>query len=113
MAEIGRWIGLPNTESMHCAPLAMISLASNPGRRYCKIRIREVENIRLPGRPYDLVLPFTTRFQITDMAEYLNDEQRTRIRRYLADVPRFEWQTWLVTAAVYGGWLAALRYHEA
>lgn len=48
------------------------------------------------------------------MADYLNEEQRDRIRQYLRrGMAHGEWQTWLVTVAVYGGWLAALRYREA
>jgi fatty acid desaturase len=45
------------------------------------------------------------------MAQYLNDEQRTRINQYLGDAAHGEWPTWLVTVVVYGGWLLALRYH--
>jgi fatty acid desaturase len=47
------------------------------------------------------------------MAHYLNDHQRTRISQYLSNAAHGEWQTWLVTAVVYGSWLMALRYHEA
>ena len=49
----------------------------------------------------------------THMAHYLNDEQRARIRRHLGEATHGEWQTWLVTAMVYGGWLAALLFHDA
>jgi fatty acid desaturase len=44
------------------------------------------------------------------MAHYLNHEQRVRIRRYLGHaVLAGEWPTWLLTVAVYGGWLLALH----
>ena len=43
------------------------------------------------------------------MAHYLNDEQRVRIRRYVGHAALAgEWPTWLLTVAVYGGWLLAL-----
>ena len=48
------------------------------------------------------------------MADYLNEEQRNRVQHYLRrGMAHGEWQTWLVTVAVYGGWLAALHYREA
>jgi fatty acid desaturase len=46
------------------------------------------------------------------MAEYLDEAQRTRVKGYLAGATGFEWQTWLVTLAVYGSWLFAVVCRE-
>jgi fatty acid desaturase len=47
------------------------------------------------------------------MAHYIDEQQCQRIASCVRHArARGEWQTWLLAVAVYGGWLAALRFHD-
>lgn len=74
--------------------------------------ISKFKIIRFAHEELRLPCLVTDTFRTIDMADYLNEAQRIRIRQYLTDAPRIEWQTWLVTVLVYGGWFAALVFRE-